>query len=68
MEDYKEYRELTLEEKMKVYENYQKWFATLSEEEKKNTDEGGFETFEEFNEMAYWINSICNVKTFEIVG
>lgn len=68
MNAYKEYRELTLEERMKVYENYQKWFATLSEEEKKNTDEGGFETFEDFNEVASWTNPICDAKTLEVIG
>ena len=64
----KSYNELNLEEQKKVYENYQKWFSTLSTEEQIATDDGGFSDFEEFNEVASWTNPICNAKTLEIIG
>lgn len=63
--DYKEYRELTLEEKMKVYENYQKWFNTLDKEEQELIDDGGFSSFEEFNAEAWWSNLTYNAETLE---
>ena len=66
MENYKEYRELTLEEKMKVYENYQRWFNTLTKEEQECIDDGGFETFEDFNEEAWWSNLTYNPITLEV--
>lgn len=64
----KEYAEFTLEEKMKIYENYQKWFSTLSKEEQENTDDGGFSSFEEFNEVVSWIGKKYNTETLEPIG
>ena len=66
MEDYKEYRELTLEEKMKTYENYQKWFNSLPKEEQIMIDDGGFNSFEDYNAEAWWSNLTYNPITLEV--
>ena len=64
----KEYIEFTLEERMKIYENYNKWFNSLSKEEQKNTYDGGFSNFEEFNEVVSWIGKEYDAETLEPIG